>query len=509
MGVDYTGNIIISVDSCYEKEINNFLNDLKEFEEKDTESSLFKKHLAGGDFYYCIENVKVRLLEENEFVYSEAENSNYKKILITYASYDGENQVLLWRYIANQYLEHFNFYFVYLYDDRGFFTNIWDCDGKYFEIYTKGKESIDFYKLEKWMDEGHEDFAEDENGESISTYCAQANVIDAIALGEATYDDFIKRDSILSGDFYIKDGVLLEYYEDGTSEVVIPDSVKEIGEAVFYEHEEIESVIISKNCTKIGDEAFYSCVNLQEIVIPDSVTEIGEEAFCGNYELKKVVLSKSLKKIGKEAFSYCNQLEDIVIPDSVEEIGDLAFSMCGIYDLKHPLLTIKNGFVLKDNKLLYRSAEYMPEIDIPEGITEICDYALDDLLNDDVIVFDGSDEDDDLKKFIIKLPNSIERIGIGAFRGYNCDEVILPNSLEVIDECAFQSSNIEKIVIPSSVKSLGEKCFCNCNYLKDVEISDSVEYIGSNCFADCPSLSEESKERIRSLGYTDSFGEND
>ncbi len=48
---------------------------------------------------------------------------------------------------------------------------------------------------------------------------------------------------------------------------------------------EIDSVVISEGVTKIGQGAFYYCMNLTKVVIPASVTQIGVSAFkgCGGF----------------------------------------------------------------------------------------------------------------------------------------------------------------------------------------------------------------------------------
>ena len=48
--------------------------------------------------------------------------------------------------------------------------------------------------------------------------------------------------------------------------------------------------------TEIGWGAFRSCENLTEIVIPNSVTEIGPKAFEGGASLKRIKLPKQLKR---------------------------------------------------------------------------------------------------------------------------------------------------------------------------------------------------------------------
>ena len=75
------------------------------------------------------------------------------------------------------------------------------------------------------------------------------------------------------------------------------------------------------------------------IVIPDTVTEIGEAVFKGCKSLQKVTLSKKLVSIGARAFSGCESLIRPTIPDTVTIIGDEAFRDCkslgSIYLSKH------------------------------------------------------------------------------------------------------------------------------------------------------------------------------
>ena len=81
-------------------------------------------------------------------------------------------------------------------------------------------------------------------------------------------------------DFVIKNKKLQKYMGNG-GDVVIPDGVRSIGAAVFFEHTTLTSITIPKSVTSIGDCAFLSCTSLASINIPDSVTEIGERTFKG------------------------------------------------------------------------------------------------------------------------------------------------------------------------------------------------------------------------------------
>ena len=63
---------------------------------------------------------------------------------------------------------------------------------------------------------------------------------------------------------------------------------------------------------------------IEELILPDSVEEIGVGSFAGCRNLKTIKFSKNLKKIGDYAFSGCTSLTNISLPESVE-IGEKAF----------------------------------------------------------------------------------------------------------------------------------------------------------------------------------------
>ena len=82
-----------------------------------------------------------------------------------------------------------------------------------------------------------------------------------------------------------------------------------------------------KKLKKIDIEMFYGS-NIESIIIPNSVKSIGDAAFNQCERLESIVIPNSVKSIGDGAFAYCESLISIVIPDSVESIGNLAFYRC-------------------------------------------------------------------------------------------------------------------------------------------------------------------------------------
>ena len=66
-----------------------------------------------------------------------------------------------------------------------------------------------------------------------------------------------------------------------------------------------------------------------DLIVPDSIEEIGAHAFWNCGFDGKLVLSKSLKKMGIYAFSSCRKLMgSLVIPELMETIPSYAFAYC-------------------------------------------------------------------------------------------------------------------------------------------------------------------------------------
>ena len=84
----------------------------------------------------------------------------------------------------------------------------------------------------------------------------------------------------------------------------------------------------------------------------------------------------------------------------------------------------------------------------------------------------------------VTIPNSVIRIGYGAFR---CCEVLtqvtLSNSLTEIGERAFSGCvALKEIEIPNTVTQIGEGAFCGCESLYNTNIPNGINIIGSEVF---------------------------
>ena len=87
-------------------------------------------------------------------------------------------------------------------------------------------------------------------------------------------------------------------------------------------------IIIPNSVINIGERAFELCSGLTSIEIPNSVTSIGDRAFSGCRKLISVSTPNNITSIGSSTFSNCSGLTSIEIPNSVTSIGSSAFSGC-------------------------------------------------------------------------------------------------------------------------------------------------------------------------------------
>ncbi len=141
-----------------------------------------------------------------------------------------------------------------------------------------------------------------------------------------------------------------------TGDIVIPNSVKEIGNSAFgYCTGFNGTLTLSNKLETIGRSAFLGCSGFKgSLILPNSLTTIGELAFQECEGFTELTLPNALSVIPDQAFYGCKSLSgNLVIPASVKEIGRLAFNLC----------TALNG-----------DSENPSQITLPESLEKIHDY---------------------------------------------------------------------------------------------------------------------------------------
>ena len=273
---------------------------------------------------------------------------------------------------------------------------------------------------------------------------SRVNDIDVIEIGDKVFADnlFIKK-------------------------LVIPESVKSLGNKMCYGAKNLEEVVLPNNITVIPDYAFEKCSSLTNINIPTSLVQIRANAF-SQTALKEFIAPESLKEIwlyafkdakeltnvelknvteiGDMVFENCEKLESIVIPETLEEIGASVFGGCSsLQDIDLP-----NKPLALDHNTFYGSAYYEDKSNWENGVLYVDNYLL--AINSDFL---------NLSEYEVK--EGTIAIAINAFLN--------------------NAKNLTKITLPEGLKLIGDKAFSSLSKLESVNIPSSVDTIGYNAFA--------------------------
>lgn len=169
--------------------------------------------------------------------------------------------------------------------------------------------------------------------------------------------------------------------------VVIPDSVTRIGNYAFQDCEKLTTVKMSKNIDEIGWSAFWNCRSLSSIKIPNSVTDIAYGTFSSCTSLKSINLPQNVKSIDGSAFQYCTGIKSVRIPESVESLGRYAFYNCENLET----VTILGNITEIDYWTFYRCIN-LKTVVIPNSVTCIYSDAFLDCENLKDVYFAGTEE---------------------------------------------------------------------------------------------------------------------
>ena len=75
--------------------------------------------------------------------------------------------------------------------------------------------------------------------------------------------------------------------------------------------------------TRIGENAFYGCVNTTDIELPITINSIGASAFQGCVSLETINIPSGVKELADDVFGDCASLTDVTLPRGMEIIGGL------------------------------------------------------------------------------------------------------------------------------------------------------------------------------------------
>ena len=180
----------------------------------------------------------------------------------------------------------------------------------------------------------------------------------------------------------------------------------------------------------------------------------------------KYIIPFGQTKIGENEFSHCSDLERLYIPYYVEEIPDSnffdrsevfkrslqkpGFKICGEKGTPAEVYANTAGIIFEETTMWIQN-------------------------NTLKAYFGQSDK--------VVIPDEIERIRYRAFEyAPHVVDVVLPNTVSGIDSEAFACSSIKEIVLPKSVTGMGSRVFMNCMELQSATFENANTVLDNDCF---------------------------
>ena len=257
--------------------------------------------------------------------------------------------------------------------------------------------------------------------------------------------------------------------------VVLPDSLKGIGDAAFYRGAQLRgSLILPEGLQHIGGRAFYGQKLLTgELYIPNSVEYIGDGAFGECNFTNELVLPETMLYLGAEAFWNCKYMTGTIrIPDGLDVINN-----------SWEYTTIGGPVIVPQGVKKYTPiASPIISLFLPEGVEEIGG------------IWAGWREEGPAAPYRLKLtkaniPSTVRTIGENAFANTGISHISLPEGLEIIESGVFFNSYLQDtVIIPSTVKQIRSYAFGDCRMLNAIILPAGLEGMQEGAFRDCFSL---------------------
>ena len=261
--------------------------------------------------------------------------------------------------------------------------------------------------------------------------------------------------------------------------IVLPDTVKSIGNGAFYVCSNLVSVSVPKNLETIDNNAFGLCWYLSSFDFPDTLTSIGSSAFKECKALTSVSIPDTVTSIGKEAFYNCEGLASLSLGSGLSSLGTGAFSYCP--NLASLSVSAANTVYSSSGNCIFEKAtktlvlgSRISLIPSDGSITAIGAYA-----------FEGT-----YGSSTLTIPDKVTTIGENAFAYCpNITSISFPSSLSTISKYAFWwCTGITSLSFPEGVASIGIGAFASCTNVQRLELSSTVSSLGNGAFAGCSLL---------------------
>lgn len=332
--------------------------------------------------------------------------------------------------------------------------------------------------------------------------------------------DIRKSASANRGEFLIH-GTTLVKYLGKRAEVTVPEQITGIADEAFAGNLFVQKVVMLPNITDIGDRIFENCENLETVIFSDNVYKIGSIAshtFRGCRKLKNVHLPNALYHFDVNMFQDCDSLQRLSVPGTIQIVGTWEIRRNEKFARNLVHLTLGVG-CREISYFAFSGCSKLRTLEIPDTVTKLAKEAFwgcsknvqiiasehwkaqhrvgPEYWKQDPFVIGSGPLRATLLQYMgceksVRIPGDIGITGIGkgAFQ-YNeaIEEVEIGKGICGIREYAFADCrNLRKVMLPATLQRIKKGAFSGCIALREINIPDTLKTLEDGVFDGCTSL---------------------
>lgn len=273
---------------------------------------------------------------------------------------------------------------------------------------------------------------------------------------------------------------------------VTTDYYTSFGEGMFTGCTALKEIVL--NMSIIPSNAFRGCTNLEKVDFGSPTTNlnffINSEAFRGCTALSQVKFyNNTITRIGDQAFVDCTNLETITLPQGTN-LGASVFSANTEIKFGGGYTADSYGAIYLGDTLVLAPKVIPADFAIKEGTTAIEQYA-----------FSGTTLAGNARD-TLTIPNSVTSLGEGVFALSAFKTVIFGNGITQIPAHTFDSAKITSFTVNSTITSIGDYAFAGCTSLLTLNFdgTSTLTSIGDYGFAQSGLSSLTLPASVKSIG---------
>lgn len=262
--------------------------------------------------------------------------------------------------------------------------------------------------------------------------------------------------------------------------IKLSNNLERIENGAFWGASNLKTITFSdggKGLKKIDSLAFKDCSSLESIDLSNAeITEIPVRAFENCTSLKSIKLPSTVTKIADNAFAGCSNLEEIkgLEQCKISELSATAFDSC----VRLKDINLSNATIAAIPDQIFSGMRGLISATVPKTVTSIGTEAFYACKNLEMI--NGLSDCD------------ITKIGEKAF--YNCwslkEADLSGSSLTVLPASAFKGDTaLLSVKMPESLNEIGNEAFYGCSAMKKLDLNNTrLTTIGNSALSDMTSL---------------------